>query len=410
MINNYRPGLRSAIIVFICIVGIITIIGSGTSNRSRRNTNRVTYSRAHRVIDIITQPSNAIVNFDGKPIGTSPHNFRFNFTEASSGYHRDEERNHTIRITKDGYEPFELSFSIKDGNLKNLPNPIILKSLFDESVSITGSAGLLKRLTTGGPTEHVLDLSPDQNWLLIQVNEKGPQASTNSVLQKLNLINGSRVLLSPKESSNKYAVWHPSGSSIIFVSNRLGTPTLVESLGISGEVGVRFITQPSLGEARSPNVSPEGDDIAFSIGQHKEGLTLAIVSKDGSNLRIFGKGFDPSWSPNGKTLLFVRRVGAHDQIFRMDPKSGTNLVQLSSMACNDRLPLFSPSGHYVAFISDRIDGKMHIYLMDINGQNVTQLTDGNFSVKSIAWGKNGFIYFSANAGGNWDIWRLRPTG
>ena len=46
--------------------------------------------------------------------------------------------------------------------------------------------------------------------------------------------------------------------------------------------------------------------------------------------------------------------------------------------------------------------------MTSNGQRVTQLTDGYFDIDSLTWGEDGYIYFSANAGGNWDIWRLEP--
>ncbi len=43
-----------------------------------------------------------------------------------------------------------------------------------------------------------------------------------------------------------------------------------------------------------------------------------------------------------------------------------------------------------------------------NGQGLTQLTEGKFNIHSASWEKDGFIYFSADAGGNIDIWRLKP--
>lgn len=45
--------------------------------------------------------------------------------------------------------------------------------------------------------------------------------------------------------------------------------------------------------------------------------------------------------------------------------------------------------------------------MDVNGQNVVQLTDGNLDVHSVDWGNDNYIYFTSSAGGNWDIWRLK---
>ena len=45
--------------------------------------------------------------------------------------------------------------------------------------------------------------------------------------------------------------------------------------------------------------------------------------------------------------------------------------------------------------------------MDITGRNLIQLTNGNYNVTSLNWGRDGYIYFSANVNNNNDIWRLK---
>lgn len=403
-----RPVLTTALVAAIYLIGIILILGSGPPPRSR--TRRVRYYNKQVSFPVNSAPDGATVMLDGKKQGITPLSVSFSYTYQNRGYHSDETRTRRLEIVKNGYKPVAFSFSVKDKAYSKLPNPIRLERTLAETVSITGSAGFLKRVTTGGPGEKVCDLSPDKLWLLIEVFETGPNASHNHVLQKINLANRSKVLLSPKGSDNREAVWHPDGNSLIFVSNRLGQNTIVQSLGIAGEVGVRFVTQPSLGSTRLPAVSPDGNDIAFCIGDAASSQTLAIIHKDGSNLRMFDYGREPRWSQDANTLLFVRKVGDYNRIFSMDAQTGTNLIELSSTACNDTSPEWSPGGNHIAFLSDRVNGRYHLYVMNRNGQNVTQLTDGLFDINSLLWGKDGFIYFSANAGGNWDIWRLKPKG
>jgi TolB protein len=281
-----------------------------------------------------------------------------------------------------------------------------LKSTLDLTVSITGSAQSLSRITTSGPDEFVCSVSPDGRSLLVEVVERGGTGTAKHGLQRIDVNAASRVILSSGTSNNLDATWIRDGSSFVFVSDRLGPYTLVQSLGIAGESGVRFITQPSLGAALTPAASPSGREIVFSISTAERSPQLAIVNLDGSNLRVLGEGRNPSWSPDGKRLLFAREVGGLSRLYTLDASTGTDLTELSNGESNDYGPVWSPDGRYISFTSDRVKGGMHLFIMNPDGRSPTQLTDGRFDVKSPRWAPDGFIYFSANAGGNWDIWRL----
>ena len=398
---------RLLFLLLVYFVGILLILGSGSSRKSRHRTSPTRYYSRQLSLDLKTYPAGAQVLLEGKKYIT-PCKVIIPYKSASRGYHSDQTRFRSLRIEKQGYEPYLFSFSIKGREYKKIPDVIYLKRKYAESVSITGSAGALKRLTTGGPGENVLDISPDKKWLLMEVFETGKGASSNHILQKIDLHTGTKVVLSPKTSDSRYGCWAPDMNSIVFVSNRLGQWTIVQSLGTSGEIGVRFITQPALGSAVYPRVGPTGKDISFSIRRSEGRAQLCIIEKNGTNLRMFGQGIQASWHPGGETIVFIRQVGEYKQIFQMDASSGANLIELSSMASNNYSPVFSPDGRYIAFISDRVGGRKHLYIMSANGQGVTQLTDGYFDVSHMTWGEDGFIYFSANAGGNWDIWRLMP--
>jgi Tol biopolymer transport system component len=52
----------------------------------------------------------------------------------------------------------------------------------------------------------------------------------------------------------------------------------------------------------------------------------------------------------------------------------------------------------------------NLFLVHPDGTGITQLTDGDGSATQPEWGKDGWIYFSSNQAGSYDLWRLKPTG
>ena len=155
------------------------------------------------------------------------------------------------------------------------------------------------------------------------------------------------------------------------------------------------------------SLRPDGTQVAFSLFNSETDNQICAITTEGKNLRVYGKGYDSKWSPDGKQILFTRKVGDYSKIYKMDSESGGNLVELSSSGeSNDHRATWSPDGSQIVFISDRSKHKNNLFLMDSDGQSVVQLTDDS-NVHSVDWGKDNYIYFSAQAGDNWDIWRLK---
>ena len=283
------------------------------------------------------------------------------------------------------------------------------------SVSATGAASALSKITTSETAECRPALSPDGKWLLLEVSENGRHIKAceynifkNTVLQKLNLGNSSKIILTSKIHDSREGSWLPDDSAIVYSTSKMKDYTIVQSLGVSGATAVRFISPNALGPARWPSVSPTGKEVAFSVFHSSLNNQICIIGIVGNDLRVYGPGWNPSWSPNGKQLSFTRKVGDYTHIYTMDIATGANLMELTSIDANDFSATWSPDGKHIAFISDRVGGRDHLFVMDDSGRGVTQLTDGLFDLSSANWGKDGFIYFSANAGENWDIWRLKP--
>ena len=97
----------------------------------------------------------------------------------------------------------------------------------------------------------------------------------------------------------------PDGAQIVFNSDRGGSPQLYV-MGADGANPTRI----SFGQGRymTPVWSPRGDLIAFTK-QVSGGFAIGVMKPDGSGERILSQSYldeGPTWSPNGRVLMFFR--------------------------------------------------------------------------------------------------------
>ena len=98
-------------------------------------------------------------------------------------------------------------------------------------------------------------------------------------------------------------------------------------------------------------------------------------------------------------------------IYSMDV-NGDNLLQLSDHPASDRAPACSSDGRRIAFISER-GVTSDLYVMDNDGNNVIRLTHDNFFESRPSWSPDGTrIAFSSFrwAVGNSEIYAMDPDG
>ncbi len=111
----------------------------------------------------------------------------------------------------------------------------------------------------------------------------------------------------------------------------------------------------------------------------------------------------------GARLAFASTRDGDYEIYLIDI-DGANLRQLTSNNAPDYDPAWSPDGTRLAFTSNR-DGDAEIWLMYADGSGVRQLTTNAAKDADPAWSPDGaWIAFSSDRGGSFDIYLMRSDG
>lgn len=113
--------------------------------------------------------------------------------------------------------------------------------------------------------------------------------------------------------------------------------------------------------------------------------------------------YEPSWSPDGLTIAYfhIDSSGSTTGIFLIDT-NGTNKRQLFSGYCGS--PDFSPDGNWITFHSGQI------YKIKINGDSLTQLTNGGSNYFP-SWSPDGeWIVYDDPIVGSFNILKIKKDG
>lgn len=154
--------------------------------------------------------------------------------------------------------------------------------------------------------------------------------------------------------------WSPDGGKIVFDQGDI----LV--VGINGE----NLTQLTIGGGHYfPSWSPDGSKIAYDIAIN-DSAGIWIMNQDGANKKRLWAGRNPDWSVDGRYLVYEDTGG-----IRSRELDGPNSFLLAKSETGYRDPTWSPDGRRIAWVIER-GGIGEIWTMSSDGSNQRKLVDG----------------------------------
>jgi len=200
-------------------------------------------------------------------------------------------------------------------------------------------------------------------------------------------------------------------------------------------------------QVEDPQIAPGGDRVAFVRKVPKDDeeyeATVHVVATGGGEPQRYtieeGADSEPRWSPSGDRIAFVSTRGADDdrpQLWVV-PTDGGEARQVTNVAGGVGSIEWSPDGTRIAFVQqaseedreeerdvevpedfepeepdprviDRtvyrsqeryFDGKRsHVYVVDLDGDEVERLTDGDADFAGPSWGDDETLYYAESVG------------
>lgn len=216
-----------------------------------------------------------------------------------------------------------------------------------------------------------------------------------------------QIRLTSEDSEEHYPKWSPDGKMIAFQVGPFDGDLCV--MDIDGRNRTKLTKDIKVWMA-SFSWSPDGKKIAFASKEEEEVWTsggvrkmggkgtggIYVIDIDGRNQRrLVKKEGLPLWSPNGEKIAFVS-----GEIYLMDP-DGKNQICLTKDKGGDFNPCWSPDSKKITFVSER-NGNWEIYTMDADGKNQTRLTFEEAYDNSPEWSPDGkkIVFVSRRDGGD----------
>jgi TolB protein len=192
-----------------------------------------------------------------------------------------------------------------------------------------------------------------------------------------------------------YPSLSPDGQSVLYSAFREQNVYEIYEMNLnSGNVN-RLTNR--LGVSNAPEVSPNGESITFMRGNpNTQQNQIWVMKRDGDNPENIPQtlGWDPTWSPDGKLILFASDRDGGVQLFTVSLK-GNAIKRVSNLPSIRGRSDWSPDGSLIVTYSGE-SWNREVYLMGADGSNVRQLTPSGGNSQGPSFSPDGqWVVFTA---------------
>lgn len=159
---------------------------------------------------------------------------------------------------------------------------------------------------------------------------------------------------------------------LVYVSDRAGKEALyLRRLPAGPDVRLTNLLEPT----REPAFSPDGRDVAFSMGGR-----VGVVSVSSGEVRILTLGIDwhdsaPSWRPDGKALVVVSRRTATDNgdvhLLQLEEKDVKRSPVTQTPGMDESTPRFGSDATHLVFVREN-----SLFRLELATGSARRLTGG----------------------------------
>lgn len=201
------------------------------------------------------------------------------------------------------------------------------------------------------------------------------------VIYVQDLVTGQRRVVSNQKGSNSAPSWSPDGARLAIALSKDGNYQ-VYIVNADGS-GLRRLTTGN-GIDTEPQWGPDGQTIYFTSDRSGGPQIYKMNVNGGNATRVTFNGsynISPRIAPDGKTLAWISQRDGGYSLYAMDLASGQEL----RLADGATEPSFSPNGKYIMYAT-KGGGRASLAVVSVDGRVKQRLTTQAGNIREPSWG------------------------
>lgn len=278
----------------------------------------------------------------------------------------------------------------------------------DDKITVdTGVMQNVVKITGDGLEKSHLAVSPDGKSLLYM--QKTENSSVWELILLKDALSPARTPLGIRDLDS--LGWYNDSKTFIYSGLDGTEEKLIRSSTAGG--GKTYITRNTIGTADGwPRIKKNKILCHTKISGT---IQIVCLNDNGTEITILVEGKQPFWHPTENKFVFVQNDNA---ICEMD----LNSYQVTELYSDKDSKFFSPTysidGKFIVFTQygsvnisanggkkSQVVNRHHLFLINSDGTNRTQLTSGNVNTMYPSWGQNNELFFISDVGGKDEIWK-----